>query len=303
MYGSTLQNSGIPWIRSYQEALAHYEDVTPIRGTGSNAGTRPLGARNKPHFQIVKHANLAISCRLYKTDVITFFYDNEILFNTDRYNTGTTANFISQVLGRPCGKYDNRLVLHVDGGEYTVNQSLRLKNVDGRYEVTKCQQDIVHTINRKAMNEIRKPYQEYIAYLSGMAKMCEGKMAVAELKTRIVNIHSAIGNIPDIIGMPPKIELSAWGNDSNTSDYMDRFLSLVHNNQEENWYLSFLWLVHSARQHWGGGYLQFDVKFLLDAFDDILIAKNTRVLVPKLVPAGKVQADRYKRFRTFLRGA
>lgn len=299
MYGSTLRNSGIPWIRSYTDAVNHYNDVTPIRGTGSNAGTRPLGSRNKPHFQIVKTSDTSIACRLYKTDVITFHEDGRIKFRTDRYNTSTTANFISQVLGRPCGKYDNRLVLHVDGGEYTVNDHLELQEAGGTYKVGFCLQDIVHTIDRKEMNKVRNKYQDYIAYVSGMVKINEGRMVMADLRSHGSEIVAAIGIPPDLIGLPPKIDVSVYTNASATAQYIDKFFYLVDSKDAGNWHLSFLWLVHSARMHWGAGVLQFTEKFLYDTFNDMLIAKNPHVLVPKLVEKGKVKADKYKRFKYF----
>lgn len=299
MYGNTLRNSGIPWLRSYHEALQHYENVQPVRGGGRNAGKRPLGARNKPHFQIVRGlgglAETVVCCRLYRTDVITFFPDGRIRFNTDKYNTTTTANFISQVLGRPCGQYDNRLVLHVDGGEYTVNEGLVLRNEDGVLKVLSSVPDIVHTVDRKAMNAVRREHKEFITYVDGMLKLHEHTFVRSEIRA---TLREGLGYPPE--GVISKININSWGpSHMTTASLLDREMELIQSGTPENWYLAFLWLVHSADSSWYDGRLTCTRESVMRMFTDFLIAKNPKVLVPKLIRQGKVQADRYKRFKLY----
>ena len=297
MYGNSLGNSGITQLTNYEQALKHYESVVPIRGHGSNAGTKPLGMRNKPQFQIVMDTSDAVSCRLYKTDVITFRPDGFIRFRTDRYNTSTTANFIAQVLGTPCSKFDNRLILSVNGGVYTVNEMLVLRSVEGRYQVWRCEPDVVHTIDRKAMNAVRKDMREFINYVSGVMKMQEGKLSADEYDE---GLRPLVGSAGGNTKHAPRITIDSWSHShTQTSALMDKFLSLVRSGYAGNWYLSFLWLVHSSRHSWSSQVTRYVYNEVMDTLNDILIAANPHVLKAVKVDAGVVKVDRYKKFRPF----
>lgn len=297
MFGNSMNNSGITQLTSYEQALKHYEAVVPIRGHGSNAGTKPLGMRNKPQFQIVMDTSDAVSCRLYKTDVITFRPDGFIRFRTDRYNTSTTANFIAQVLGTPCSKFDNRLILAVNGGAYTVNEMLVLRSEGGAYKVWRCEPDIVHTIDRKAMNAVRKDVRGFINYVSGMMKMQEGKLSADEYDE---GLRPLVGSAGGNTKHAPRITIESW-NRSHTqvSALIDKFLSLVRSGDAGNWYLSFLWLIHSSRHSWSSQVTRYVYNEVMDTLNDILIAANPHVLKAVKVDAGVVKVDRYKKFRPF----
>ena len=298
MYGN-LRNSGIPWIRSYHEAVRHYEDVKPIKGNGVNAGVRPLGSRKKPYMQIIAMEGGAMACRLYKTDVITFWPDNRITFDTGGHNTNTTANFIAQLLGRPCSKFDNRLVLHVAKGEYTVDSNLELKN-EGWLEVVKCTPDVVHTIDRKAMNEARKKYTEFGKYLAGAVKLNDGELKRGDTVAALKNdLPAKVGVIPDNIYAPPKVLITTWTDHTSTSLMIDKFFALIEGGEAENWHLAFLWLAYSASQRYGSINIPMTEAGLKKVFDDALIAKNPHVLTRTLVPAGEIKIDRYKRFKPY----
>jgi len=299
MFGNSMNNSGITQLTSYEQALKHYEAVVPIRGHGSNAGTKPLGMRNKPQFQIVMDTSDAVSCRLYKTDVITFRPDGTIRFRTDRYNTSTTANFIAQVLGTPCSKFDNRLILSVNGGVYTVNEMLVLRSEGGAYKVWRCEPDVVHTIDRKAMNAVRKDMREFINYVSGVMKMQEGKMERDALEQGLAPLHEwAIPTNP--VNVIPRITFDHWRFDhAQISSLVDRFMALARSGDAGNWYLSFLWLVHSSSHTWSSQVVRYVYTEVMDTLNDILIAANPHVLKAVKVDAGVVKVDRYKKFRPF----
>lgn len=298
MFGNSMNNSGITQLTSYEQARKHYEAVVPIRGHGSNAGTKPLGMRNKPQFQIVMDTSDAVSCRLYKTDVVTFRPDGFIRFRIDRYTTSTTANFIAQVLGTPCSKFDNRLILSVDGGVYTVNEMLVLRSEGGAYKVWRCEPDVVHTIDRKAMNAVRKEMGEFINYVSGVMKMQEGKLSPDEYDEGLKPLAGALETTPRT--QVPRIAINSWVHShTQTSALIDKFLSLVRSGDAGNWYLSFLWLVHSSSHTWSSQVVRYVYNEVMDTLNDILIAANPHVLKAVKVDAGVVKVDRYKKFRPF----
>lgn len=84
----------LPFIRSYKQALRHYEGITPIRGSRN---VRPIGSRRKQHMQIVKLFNGDIACQLYRTRCIVYHQDDSITVNFGGWNTQSTAAFISGI--------------------------------------------------------------------------------------------------------------------------------------------------------------------------------------------------------------
>jgi hypothetical protein len=92
-------------IRDYEEAKELYESVVPIRGRASDV--RPIGDRRRDHEIIrklhVRHEDQMIelyACRLYSTDVITYYPDGKIVLDFGGWMTKSTIGFMSL-----CGAY------------------------------------------------------------------------------------------------------------------------------------------------------------------------------------------------------
>lgn len=103
----------LPTLLSYAEALAHYESITPIRGSQN---LRPIctttNGRRKKHMQIVKTTHPkalgmaatpqgaidAVACRLYDTDVVTFVSNGDIIIDNGGYATNSTHSFIVGIM-------------------------------------------------------------------------------------------------------------------------------------------------------------------------------------------------------------
>ena len=88
----------LPQIHSYEEALGHYAQIKPIRGSNN---LRPIcktkNGRRKKHMEIVRRDD-AVACRLYDTDVLTFFKDGTIEYNSGTWITNSTHSFASAIL-------------------------------------------------------------------------------------------------------------------------------------------------------------------------------------------------------------
>jgi hypothetical protein len=97
----------IPRISSYEQALALFERVEPIKGKGVNAGIKPLcdtaTGRRKTQYSIRKKkhpaaaSKQAIECVLYTTPVVTFVEDGTIYIDMS-YPSKTTHAFVSEIL-------------------------------------------------------------------------------------------------------------------------------------------------------------------------------------------------------------
>ena len=96
MFRNTVQD--LPSLLSYGQAVAHYESITPIRGSNN---LRPLcvagNGRRRKHMQIIRRAD-AVVCRLHDTDVVSFFANGDIVLKNGGWTSHTTHCFISGIL-------------------------------------------------------------------------------------------------------------------------------------------------------------------------------------------------------------
>ena len=166
----------LPKLSSYENALAHFNAVTPIKGRPTEV--KPLGLRRRDEAVIQKYKD-NIECVLYNTEVITFKPDNTIVINTDGHNTQLTASFITCVLaglGIHARQWDNDLVLGIRGAdlkEYRVFNGLTIDNKTLRPTVVNPVADTYHVADRQKMKEVRSRYKAFIDYMKLMNKVTE----------------------------------------------------------------------------------------------------------------------------------
>jgi hypothetical protein len=227
----------------------------------------------------------SIACRLWRTDVVVFDKDGTITIDPNGYSTISTANFISEVLRVSASQSDNRLVVRVNDGYYQAD-GLKLRPYAMGYEVIKCRQDVVHGINRKMMNALRRDTQEFSKFLSGLMKIKDYTLTDEEL---------AEVNIKD----KGALRLDVWKH--NAEDVKKRLaecMELIKSGDAENWHSAAMWLCVSARYStWNKDFSSVSVMKLLD---DILIVLNPTVLVPRQIEVGAIKVDSYKRFKPFM---
>ena len=290
MYGH-YRNSGIRVITRYEEALNRLTKTKPIAGRGVNAGIVPLGHRDKPSNQIRMRQDESIACRLWRTDVVVFDKDGTITIDPAGYSTVSTANFIGEVLGVNAKQYDSRLIVGVADGQYQAD-GLKLRSLDAwshRYEVVECKQDVVHGIDRKMMNGLRRDTQDFRKFLSGLMKIKDHTLTEEELAEINIRDNGALSLI------------SVWRHDVKVVvERHTKFNEMVKSRDAENWHTAAMWLCASAR------YTQWDRAFnpqqVMALLDDIAIALNPIVLVAKTLDAGVIKRDAYARFKPFIKG-
>jgi len=190
----SIKTSGLPIINSYAKARFHWNDIRPIQGTGRNRGLRPLADRRATHMTLVKRQK-AFACRLYKTDCVTFYENGDICINYDdsSYNTVSTRAFINAIMGDPRWGHSHShstvrslregdmLYTHVVPAtskdawldesqlmQYAFGPSILLNSAGVPYNPDLC---VVHRVNRKAMNSVRKLYAPFMAYAKNMIKI------------------------------------------------------------------------------------------------------------------------------------
>ena len=87
MFGIRAEN--VPSLNTYAEALARWENTKPWRGD-RDENERPLEGRNKRNMTIRK-VDGGIACKLYHTDVVTYYADNTIEIDGSYASKSTNA--------------------------------------------------------------------------------------------------------------------------------------------------------------------------------------------------------------------
>ena len=163
----SLDTRRTKYLPDYAAALRHHDDIKPVRGSN----TRPIAERTKQHFNIRKHGD-AIIVRLHRTDIITYTPDNRVTLNVGGYNSISTRAAIRAVAGVTMDgnsplwvqDYDHKYYLYKDNMQLEVRGYRTLKIIDPI-------RPVIHTLNKKAMNLLRKDYAPFIQYLKGFVKL------------------------------------------------------------------------------------------------------------------------------------
>lgn len=162
----SLDTSNTKYLPNYAAAVAHHDSIKPIRGSDC----RPMAERTKRHFNIRKE-NGNILVRLHSTDIVTYTPDNRVTLNMSRWTTTSTRAAIYAVTavwtrGSDPVWIQRGSTHHVfkNGCQFDMSEYRSPKIIDPIYPV-------IHTLNRKLMNTLRKNYAPFITHLKGFIKL------------------------------------------------------------------------------------------------------------------------------------
>ena len=174
----------LPQIHSYEEALGHYAQIKPIRGSNN---LRPIcktkNGRRKKHMEIVRRDD-AVACRLYDTDVLTFFKDGTIEYNSGTWITNSTHSFASAILYPHVGfwtKQGHTEVSinwqhhedHAKSYHISPNQTIKMKCEGDSWVAIDPPKHFEYYLKRKEYNDKRKPLKEFQDHCIRMAKLAD----------------------------------------------------------------------------------------------------------------------------------
>jgi hypothetical protein len=191
----------IPRLSSYEEALAHLNDVKPIAGNGINAGIRPLcntyNGRKKTQYFIRKKrhpaaaSKQAIECVLYDTPVVTFVEDGTIYIDMS-YPSITTHSFISEILreyGAHCFYGDSKTWLCCRGkAEQYVNSrywwlphgyGVTFKIIEPKSIIEPVKPRLMdrYVVNRSKAKEVYAKYAAFTSHCVALSKLVDPKQS------------------------------------------------------------------------------------------------------------------------------
>ncbi len=176
MFGSYTD---IPALRTYARALEHHDLIKPIRGTNIRPIIVTTNGRRRKHLQILKQRDGSVACRLYDTNVLTYYPNGEIHFTNGGYATTSTHQFATALLWtRRC---------HFSGHKGQTTATVRSKTVvveNG--EVLKLRYDkdmgfdfidppkmYAYYLKRAPMGMRRKEIEPFTKYVLALAKLVD----------------------------------------------------------------------------------------------------------------------------------
>jgi hypothetical protein len=183
------QLTDIPRISSYEQALALFERIEPIKGKGVNAGITPLcettNGRRKTQYSIRKKkhpaaaSKQAIECVLYRTPVVTFVEDGTIYIDMS-YPSSTTHAFLSEILNgfrAYCYYRDGQTWLHCRGKDWWIphGHGITFKVVDEGIEPVRPRLMDRYKVNRSKAKEVYAKYAAFISHCITVSKLVDPK--------------------------------------------------------------------------------------------------------------------------------
>jgi hypothetical protein len=127
-----------------------------------------------------KDGSEAIELMLYRTAVLTFQKDGDIVVQTNGYNTQSTHEFIGQVLlGVLCNGVRGNTMLSIRDeatGKWVrhivpKNESVTLRMVEGRMTVPNPKGNYEYRLDRTATKNLRIRYKDFYTYVDSMIKI------------------------------------------------------------------------------------------------------------------------------------
>jgi len=280
---ATITN--VPYMYSYEQALKKWQSTKPIRGREPEI--RPLGERRDcDSYSIRKNVwTDVIELVLYKTPVVKFTPDNEVILNFGPWSSSSTCQFISGVLQSVrTRRQQGAVVLEFrDGSKAMLGQNEELVLVADSHGcwTPRAKQTLYdYRVNRKQANNVRRLVSQFHDYMSGMVKLRAepvegyyGTISHKAVHTTYADLSAVFGEIkqtggseylrPNVdkwIGLAekpkhcrPEHKVEKW------AEYRERaqkFFDLVRNDQDDNarhqnyWIAFNILFVQEATMYW-----------------------------------------------------
>lgn len=281
---ATITN--VPYIYSYEQALKKWQSTKPIRGREPEI--RPLGERRDcDSYSIRKNVwTEVIELVLYKTPVVKFTPDNEVILNFGPWSSSSTCQFISGVLQSVRTHRQNGAVVleFKDGSKAMLGQHEGLtlvKDAHGNWTPKAKQTLYDYRVNRKEANNVRKLVSQFHDYMSGMIKLRAEKATDVWGREGFSSVSTTYADLVEVFGKEEQTnagseyfrpDVDKWiglaekpkhcrpeHKDKRWTDYRERaqrFFDLVRNDQDDNaryqnyWIAFNILFVQEATMYW-----------------------------------------------------
>lgn len=306
MWGKRYRNWGVVRLTTYEAAARHERNVKPIRGDKN--GTKPLGDRAKKYFNIRKDEQTQdIIVRMHNTDIVRYHKDDTLTLNNGGWVSPSTHDMFFMLIGLTMQTFNNRpwvdcFISNAEGqtkrGDYPFpnNEPVKAVRHEHGWLLEGIGLTVVHHINRKAANKVRKDYTNFKSYLTGLVK----------LRTETQTRHYYNGDEEQQIVKLSREELKEHGLDEPSTvvfadhrcaSRADNLKGLMLSNRTEDHYRAALTIMRSSHysRYWiGANGLIVEPSRILKTFDQLLLFIHRReVLEKKIITKGTMVKDVY----------
>jgi hypothetical protein len=328
---ATVMN--VPRIHNYDDALRKFDNTKPIKGRQDDP--RPLGERRYVDtYSIRKNVwTNAIECVLYKTPVVKFTVDGEIVINIDNWPSASTCQFISRVVPSVvANRVRGEVVLHFSDNSKAMlparGELALVRDSNGRWFPKTKQTLYDYRVSRKEANNVRKQVSQFRDYISGVVKLKGDERVLHEgthYETRFSVVTSTYAELIEVFGkdenssMATRPNIDGWDKLSEKPKYyggMNRekvwddyrnkttkFFDLVRNDQDDNarhqnYWIAFNVLFVQQQSLYYRDNLNYPMTLGVEEFDKILEKILFKMFADKVftkvaLPEGKVPSGRY----------
>jgi len=215
---ATVMN--VPRIADYTTALKWHNDTKPIRGRSPEL--RPLGNRKDCDTYSIRKSGDNVELVLYKTPVVTFKPNGNVELRTAGWSTVSTRQFIRQVLGIPTHGEIKESIVTIGGHKHILPSEGECMTVrmgdNGWCLASATKPNFDWHMNRKAANNVRARYGEFIFYLNNMMKLRKD-VEYGTITSDYAEYVSAFGEVE---------KKNYWGDDTYKCVDLDIFSNLRH---------------------------------------------------------------------------
>jgi len=323
----------VPRITNYNEALKRWNNTKPIRGRDGDPV--PLGdRRNVDTYSIRKNVwTDTIELVLYRTPVIKFKTDGEVVVGFGTWSSASTCQFISRVLGVSTNRVRGQVVMHFHDDPKAMiadHEELTLiRNNNGQW-MPKVKQTLYdYRVNRKEANNVRKQVSQFKDYLAGVIKLKaeefegvwgrEGFRAVRVTYAELIEVFGAEegsdskGSRPDatkwsrLTDKPkhyrPETRADVWANyHEKTAEFFDLIKNdQCDNTRHQNYWIAFnILMVQGQSLYWRTD-MDYPVTLNAESFgnilDEILFKMfSDKVFTKVALPEGRVPTGKYDNY-------
>lgn len=190
-------------VHTYARAKQIHDESKPIRGRSPEI--RPLGNRRDCDTYHVRMNGDAVEFVLYKTPVVTYHPDDTIELRTGGWQSLSTRQMFSHVLGIGANGHGNKTVLTVRKDKFVMgDEPIKMKWMGAVAGLCVLDAPLTYgyQLNRKKMNEVRRQYLGFIKYMKAFVSLRESTVTLTRFGQDYgqTEIAWTVGEAADCLG-------------------------------------------------------------------------------------------------------
>ena len=192
----------VPRVLDYSDAKWQYDNIKPIRGRAFEV--RPLGERRDVDTYSIRMNGDDVELVLYKTPVITFRTNGEVVIRNDGWTNVSTHQFITRVLGLPTRGKGGSSVIKVGKQDYTMTDEGKMvlcREGTGTWRVLEHETLYGYKANRKAITNVRSRYSEFRKYLGGFLNLRREEVVLHQGRPYEQRLHAVRFNAQEAVDL------------------------------------------------------------------------------------------------------